>query len=103
VTVRPHRNADVREGGIWHFDIVGIFEVSIQRFASQMRFIQIVPKERNVAEYGTSDPADSGRFRLTVTFDEQTGGKTILTLRQLHPGSQRRKEIIGFGAVDYGL
>jgi uncharacterized protein YndB with AHSA1/START domain len=38
-----------------------------------------------------------------VTFDEQADGKTVLTLRQLHPGRERRRAVIGFGAVEYGL
>jgi hypothetical protein len=37
-----------------------------------------------------------------VTFDEQTDGKTVLTLRQLHPSRKRRQVVIGFGAVEYG-
>lgn len=40
---------------------------------------------------------------MTVTFDEQSDGKTILTLRQLHPSRERRQIVIGFGAVEYGL
>lgn len=98
-----NHEADIREGGIWRFDMVGVFEGNMQRFANQIRFLEIVPNERIVAEYGTPDPADPDRFRLTVTFDEQADGKTILTLRQLHPSSQRREEVIGFGAVEYGL
>jgi uncharacterized protein YndB with AHSA1/START domain len=98
-----NHEADIREGGIWRFDMVGVFEDNMQRFANQIRFLEIVPNERIVAEYGTPDPADPDRFRLTVTFDEQADGKTILTLRQLHPSSQRREEVIGFGAVEYGL
>ena len=30
-------------------------------------------------------------------------GKTVLTLRQLHPSRERRQTAIGFGAVEYGL
>lgn len=40
---------------------------------------------------------------MTVTFDEQTGGKTVLTMRQLHPSRERRHVVVGFGAVEYGL
>jgi hypothetical protein len=38
-----------------------------------------------------------------VTFDEQADGKTVLTLRQLHPSPERRRFVVGFGAVEYGL
>jgi hypothetical protein len=54
-------------------------------------------------DYGTPDPDDLDRFRATVTFDEQTDGKTVLTMRQLHPSRERRQVVIGFGAVEYGL
>jgi uncharacterized protein YndB with AHSA1/START domain len=67
------------------------------------RFLEIVPNERIVMDYGTPDPADPDRFRLTVTFDEQADGKTVLTLRQLHPSTERRQTVIGFGAVEYGF
>lgn len=95
--------ADIREGGVWRFDMVGVFEGQEQRFANLMRFLEIVPNERIVMDYGAPDPDDPDRFRATVTFDEQADGKTVLTLRQLHPSRERRQVVIGFGAVEYGL
>lgn len=95
--------ADIREGGVWRFDMVGLFEGQEQRFANLMRFLEIVPNERIVMDCGAPDPDDPDRFRVTVTFDEQADGKTVLTLRQLHPSRQRRQAVIGFGAVEYGL
>ncbi len=95
--------ADIREGGVWRFDMVGMFEGREQRFPNLMRFLEIVPNERIVMDYGTPDPEDPDRFRVTVTFDEQTDGKTVLTMRQLHPTRARRQFVIGFGAVEYGL
>ena len=95
--------ADIREGGIWHFDMVGIFEGKEQRFPNLMRFIKIVPNEQIVIDYGTPDPEDPDRFYMAVTFDEQSDGKTVLTMRQLHPSRERRQAVIAFGAVEYGL
>lgn len=95
--------ADIREGGVWRFDMVGEFEGKPQRFENEVRFLEIVPNERIVADYGTPDPDDPDRFRMTVTFDEQGDGKTVLTLRQLHPSRERRSAVIGFGAVEYGM
>jgi hypothetical protein len=46
---------------------------------------------------------DPGRFRVTVTFDAQSDGKTVVTLRQLHPTVEQRNAVIGFGAVELGL
>ena len=42
-------------------------------------------------------------FRVTVTFDTQSNGKTVLTLRQLHPTVEQRNAAIGFGAVEIGF
>lgn len=39
---------------------------------------------------------------LDVTFDEQDDGKTVLTLRQLHPTVEQRDGGIGIGAVELG-
>ena len=97
------QEADIRVGGVWRFDMVGTFEGREQRFPNLMRFLEIVPNERLVMDYGTPDPHDPERFRVTVTFDEQSDGKTVLTMRQLHPSRERRQVVIGFGAVEYGL
>lgn len=94
---------DIREGGMWRFDMVGMFEGKEQRFANLMRFLEIVPNERIVMDHGTPESDDPDRFRVTVTFDEQSDGKTVLTMRQLHPSRTRRQTVIGFGAVEYGL
>jgi uncharacterized protein YndB with AHSA1/START domain len=40
---------------------------------------------------------------VTITFDEQSDGKTVVTLRQLHPTKQQRDATIGFGAVELGF
>jgi uncharacterized protein YndB with AHSA1/START domain len=68
-----------------------------------MRILEIVPIERIMMDYGTPDPDDPDRFRATVTLDEQADGKTVLTMRQLHPSRERCQVVIGFGAVEYGL
>ncbi|MBC3942445.1 SRPBCC family protein [Sphingomonas albertensis] len=102
LTIETHE-ADLREGGAWRFDMVGLFEGEQRRFPNLMRFLEIVPNERISVDYGTSEPDDAHRFRMTITFDEQADGKTVLTLRQLHPSRERRNAVIGFGAVEYGL
>lgn len=98
-----NHTADIREGGEWRFDMVGMFENRQQRFPNLIRFLKIVPNELIVADYGTPEPDDPDRFYMTITFDEQSDGKTVLTLRQLHPSRERRQVVVGFGAVEYGL
>lgn len=101
LSIETHE-ADIREGGIWRFDMVGEFEGKAQRFENLIRFLSIVPNERIVMEHGAAGTEHPDRFRVTVTFDEQSDGKTVLTMRQLHPTPERRKFVIGFGAVVYG-
>ena len=101
--VIENHEADIREGGVWRFDMVGMFEGKEQRFPNMMRFLKIVPDELIVVDYGTPEPDDPERFHMTITFDEQADGKTVLTMRQLHPSARRRQAVIGFGAVEYGL
>lgn len=95
--------ADIREGGHWRFDMVGQFEGHTQRFENLVRFVKIQPVERIVLDCGTPDPDDPDRFRMLVTFDAQSDGKTVVTLRQLHETRARRREVIAFGAVEFGL
>ena len=90
------------EGGHWRFDMVGNFEGKQQRFPNLMRFLEILPNERIVVDYGTPEYDDPDRFYMAITFDEQADGKTVLTLRQLHPNRERRNAVISFGAVEYG-
>ena len=94
------REMDVRIGGRARFDMIaGDGTVYTNRFD----YLAIVPGERLVMDHGSDTDDDPARFRVTVTFDEQDDGKTVLTLRQLHPSAELRAEKIGFGAVELGL
>jgi hypothetical protein len=53
-------------------------------------------------DHGTDTDDDPNRFRTIVTFDEQSNGKTVVTLRQLLPTKAQRDGTIGFGAVELG-
>lgn len=94
------REMDVRPGGRARFDMVsGDGTVYTNRF----EYLEIVPDEKLVVDHGSDVDDDPDRFRMTVTFDEQGDGKTVLTLRQLHPTVERRNETVGFGAVELGM
>src|SRR3954452_396895 len=94
------REMDARPGGRASFDMIsGDGTVFTNRFD----YLEVVPAERLVLDHGSDVDDDPDRFRVTITFDEQGDGKTVLTLRQLHPTVERRKATIGFGAVELGL
>jgi len=94
------REMDVRPGGRACFDMVsGDGTVFTNRFD----YLDVVPVERLVLDHGHDIDDDPARFRVTITLDEQSDGKTVLTLRQLHPTVEQRAAGIGFGAVELGL
>jgi len=94
------REMDVRKGGRARFDMTsGDGTVFTNRFD----YLEIVPSQRLVMDHGSDIDDDPARFRVTITLDEQADGKTVLTLRQLHPTAEQRRAGIGFGAVELGL
>lgn len=94
------REMDVRPGGRARFDMVSA-EGTVH--TNRFDYLEVVPGERLVMDHGPDADDDPGRFRVTVTLDEQTDGKTVLTLRQLHPTAAQRERVVGFGAVELGL
>ncbi|MFD1882302.1 SRPBCC family protein [Paracoccus pacificus] len=93
------REIDIRPGGLWRFDMVA---PDGTRFSNRMAFLRIeTPKLIEIA-HGTDSDDDPDRFRMLVSFDQQDNGKTVVTLRQLHPSAERRAIVIAFGAVEYG-
>jgi len=93
------KEIDLRAGGIWRFDMVA---PDGTRYTNRMRVLRMVAPAFIEVEHGADEDDDPGRFRMLLTFDEQDDGKTVLTLRQMHPTRARRDSAIGFGAVEYG-
>jgi uncharacterized protein YndB with AHSA1/START domain len=91
---------DVRPGGR---ALVEMTSPDGTAFPGRFDYLEVVPDERLVLDHGSDADDDPDRFRVTVTLDEQAVGKTVLTLRQLHPTAERRATVIGFGAVELGL
>ena len=91
---------DVRPGGRARFDMTA---ADGTLYTNRFDYLDVVPGERLVMDHGHDADDDPTRFRVTITFDEQADGKTILTLRQLHPTVEQRAATIGFGAVELGL
>lgn len=90
---------DIRPGGRWRFDMIAPDGTV---FSNRITFLRIEPSRLIEADHGTDADDDPDRFRLLVTFDAQDNGKTVVTLRQMHPTPERRGIVIGFGAVEFG-
>lgn len=90
---------DIRPGGRWRFVFTG---PDGTRWDNRMVFLRIEAPTLIEMEHGADRDDDPGRFHVTVTLDAQSDGKTVLTLRQLHPTREQRDAGIGFGAVEFG-
>jgi uncharacterized protein YndB with AHSA1/START domain len=90
---------DVRVGGRWRFDMLA---PNGQVFDNRMVFLEVTPPERLVFDHGHDTDDDPEKFRVTVTFEEQSDKKTVVTMRQLHPTKALRDVKLGFGAVELG-
>ncbi len=90
---------DIRVGGCWRFIFVA---PDGTRYSNRMVFLKIDAPRLLEMDHGTDKDDDPGKFRVIVTFDEQRDGKTVVTLRQLHPTKAQREATIGFGAVEFG-
>lgn len=90
---------DIRSGGVWRFDMIAPDGTC---FSNRMDFVRVEEPTLIEAVHGTDTDDDPDRFRLLATFDEQDNGKTVVTLRQIHPTPDRRTLVIGFGAVELG-
>lgn len=93
------KEIDLRPGGLWRFDMVA---EDGTRYTNRMIFIRMQARSLIEVIHGADEENDPGKFRMLITFDEQSNGKTVLTLRQMHPSREQRKTVIGFGAVEYG-
>ncbi len=95
-----HEAPAANVGVVWSFDMLA---PNGHVFDNRIEFVEIIPNERIVWIHGTLQADDPNRFRMTITFDDSTEGSTIVTLRQIHPSPERRKMVIGFGAVELGM
>ena len=91
--------ADLRVGGVWRFDMIAPDGTA---YSNRMAFLRIESPRLLEVNHGADVENDPDSFRMLVTFDEQDNGKTVVTLRQMHPTRERRDTVIRFGAVEYG-
>ena len=97
-TTKTHE-CDVRIGGRWRFDMIG---PDGKVWDNRMVFLEIKAPSLLVLDHGSDKDDDERRFRVTITFDEQSDKKTVVTMRQLHPTKEHRDAGIAFGAVEIG-
>lgn len=90
---------DIRPGGRWRFIYTG---PDGTKWDNRMQFLRIEAPRLIEIEHGSDKDNDPARFHVTVTFEAQSNGKTVLTMRQLHPTAAQRDAGIGFGAVELG-
>ena len=93
------RECDARVGGRWRFDMVG---PDGKVWDNRVVFLEIRAPELLVFDHGSDKDDDEHRFHVTITFDEQSDKKTVVTMRQLHPTKEQRNAGIAFGAVEIG-
>lgn len=92
-------HCDIRPGGSWRF----IYTAPDGTLYDNRIVFRRIEAPRLIAfDHGSDKEDDPRMFQVTVTFDEQSNGKTVLTLRQLHPTPEQRAGVIGFGAVELG-
>lgn len=91
---------DPRVGGEARFNMVAADGTV---FTNRYHYFEVVPNQKLVMDHGSDMDNDPNRFRVTVTFDQQDDGKTIVTMRQLQPTVEARNAVIAFGAVEMGL
>jgi uncharacterized protein YndB with AHSA1/START domain len=90
---------EIRPGGRWRFVYTA---PDGTLYDNRMVFLRIEAPLLLEIEHGSDKDDDPARFRVTVMFDVQSDGKTVLTMRQLLPTKEERDGAIGFGAVELG-
>ena len=90
---------EVKPGGVWRFMMHGPDGTD---YPNKIIFEEVVKPEKLVYRHSRDDENDPYYFRSTVTFEE-TGGKTLVTLRVLFTTAEERERAIKeVGAIEGG-
>ncbi len=90
------KEIDLREGGVWRFDMIGHGQV----WANRHRFTRHVPHAR--IEFLMDDDSDAAPpYEVVVTMTPEDGG-TRLTQVMTFPSVEKKKEAEGYNAVELG-
>lgn len=79
---------DVREGGTYRLT----FEAGGQTMAFFGRYLEVTPNA--LIKWTNEEGGEANMAITTVTFEAKDGGKTLVTLRDLHPTAEARDEAI---------
>ena len=90
---------DIRVGGRWRFTYISPEGI---RYENRIVFMNIDQANSIEFDHGPDEDDSPFRFRVLITFEEQSNGKTVLGLRQLHPTKAQRDGGLGFGAIEIG-
>jgi uncharacterized protein YndB with AHSA1/START domain len=90
---------DIRVGGLWRFEMRA---PNGHCYPNRMVFLEVTRPERLVFDHGLDQDDDPEKFRVIVTFEEQSDKKTVVMMRQLLPTKALRDAKLGFGAVELG-
>ena len=93
------KEIDVTVGGRWRFDMIA---PDGSCYDNRMVFKRIERPSLIEVDHGSDNDNDPNTFHMLVTFMEQSNGKTVVTLRQIHPSKTHRDSVLAFGAVEYG-
>src|SRR5829696_9492351 len=77
----------VRPGGVWRFVMHGPDGTD---YPNKIVFQEVVRPDRLVYRHAGEGETEDVKFHTTVTFDEQEGGKTRLTLRMVFATAEER-------------
>ncbi|MDB4978377.1 MAG: ATPase [Candidatus Peribacteria bacterium] len=88
---------EVKPGGTWRFIMHG---PDGRDWPNVIVYEEVVPHERLVYNHGSDDPKDPNHFRVTVTFEEQSGSTKLSMIMQFDTAAERDKVVEEVGAIE---
>ncbi|MEA2712037.1 MAG: hypothetical protein QOF78_4638 [Phycisphaerales bacterium] len=93
-------NMDVKPGGVWRFVMHGPDGVDYQ---NKITYVDVVAPEKLVYRHGGDKDVEPVKFEVTVTFADESDGKTRLNMRMLFPSAVAKNFVIEKYGADKGL
>lgn len=88
---------DMRPGGLWRYSQPG-HEGEVYPF--KLTIVEIDRPDRFVYDFESEGEYASDPVRTTVTFDEEEGGQTEVTLHLLFATPEAREQSVEYGGVE---